>query len=361
MLDHAAISALRGWRRFPSLEYCVGLDVGGSGIRFRVANLAFPDESVDLPLVAAQSAREFDAAVSLFASSMRSAFPAARCGASSFALAGLRCGDTWTVLSWPDRGESRTIDLSRVALCPRRNLVLLNDLEASARGIMAARGAAGEYFEQLCGPRWPVVSATANTAVMAAGSGLGAAVFAAARGAGARVVVPTEMGWCLAAGVGPAHPESADSEALFEWTAARSYGGRLRPVYEDMTSGYGLVRNYSYLMQSDQAVDAERVVAQAKNGDRASREAVAMYYRWYTRCAQQLAIGFRCDSVLMALSHQVANRSLIQQIKPELARVMNDHARPEWTKEIRLFSQMKECNFNLLGAIAAALEAAKAA
>jgi hypothetical protein len=166
------------------------------------------------------------------------------------------------------------------------------------------------------------------------------------------------MGWCLAPGVGPAHPEFDAADGLFEWSA-RSYGGRLRAIYEDMTSGYGLVRNYSYLKKSDQGVEAQQIVTQAIGGDRESREAVALYYRWYTRCAQQLAIGFRCDSVLMALSHQVANRSLIQQIKGELATTLNDHPRPDWTKEIRLFTQVKECNFNLFGAIATAREVAK--
>jgi glucokinase len=193
---------------------------------------------------------------------------------------------------------------------------------------------------------------------MAVGSGLGAAVVVRERQTGKHVVIPTEMGWCLAPGVGPAHPEFKKTDGLFRW-GSRAYHGKFRPIYEDMASGRGLVMDYGYLKGMDQGVDAFEIVKKAQDGDGESEKAMSVYYRWYTRCAQQLAIGFRCDSVLMALCHQVANRWLMQKIKTDLEKEMNDGRRPAWTRDIRLYSQMKECNFNLLGAMYMALQLAK--
>jgi glucokinase len=264
-------------------------------------------------------------------------------------------------MNWPDCGESRTVDLARVTICPQTHIRLLNDLEASAYGIIYASriGVTGEYFEQICGPAdGPILSTTGNTAVMAVGSGLGAAVIVRERMTRKLIVVPTEMGWCLAPAVGRRHTNFEGADALFEW-GSHSYEGVLGPVYEDIVSGHGLVMNYSYLKNHPQEMDALAIVTKAQAGDLESLKAMSIYYRWYARCAQQLAIGFRCDSVLMALCHQVANRWLMQDLKVGLEKELNDTRRPDWTNDIRLFSQMKECNFNLLGASYIALQMAK--
>jgi hypothetical protein len=178
--------------------------------------------------------------------------------------------------------------------------------------------------------------------VLAIGSGLGAAVIV--RGIGKPIVVPTEMGWCLAAGVGPRHPRYGDVAALLEF-ASKAYKGLSGPIYEDMASGHGLILDHEFLTGKREA-DAKDIV----QGDASCLKAMTMDYLWFTKCAQQLAIGMGCDSILMALVHQVANRWLVQRIKGKLQRQLNDGTRPDWTRRMALFTQIRDCNFNLSGA-----------
>jgi hypothetical protein len=51
----------------------------------------------------------------------------------------------------------------------------------------------------------------------------------------------------------------------------------------------------------------------------------------------------------MSLSNQVANRWLIQEIKDQMAAELNDTVWKERTASMSIFSQMKDCNFNILG------------
>jgi glucokinase len=263
-------------------------------------------------------------------------------------MAGMRRGNTVEVANWPD--ISRTVDFDQIPpdACPAKCSILLNDLEACCHGIVSSheQGDLERYFEQLCGPSRRNVLSAGHTAVLAVGSGLGAAVIV--RGLGRPIVLPTEMGWCLAAGVGPKHPRHGEVTGLLEF-ASKAYKGLSSPIYEDMASGHGLILDYEFLTGRREA-DAKDIVRRTIQGDASCHKAMTMNYRWFTKCAQQLAIGMGCDSILMALADQVANRWFIQKIKGKLQQQLNDGTRPDWTRRMGLFGQIQDCNFNLSGA-----------
>jgi glucokinase len=256
-------------------------------------------------------------------------------------------------MNWPEPNDVRTVDFHKIpqACCPPGHAVLLNDLEACAYGIVShgESGEINEYFEQLCGPKDAPVLSTGNTAVMAMGSGLGAALVARDLTGQKPIVLATEMGWALAALVGPEHPDYPEARGLYT-LASKAYGGVSGPIYEDMASGHGLVLDYDFVIGKKGGLDAGQIADLAKKGDANARKAMAMHYVYFTKCAKMMAISMKCESIVMSLSNQVANRWLIQEIKNQMEKELNDTTWKERTAEMSIFSQVKDCNFNLIGA-----------
>jgi glucokinase len=254
-------------------------------------------------------------------------------------------------MNWPEPNEARTIDLQQVPreVCPEHHCVLLNDLEACAYGIVSAHetGEISDYFEQICGPEGSHVVSKTNTAVLAMGSGLGAALVTRDF-TGNPVVLATEFGWGLAALVGPDHPNYAEARGLYT-LGSKAYGGTSGPISEDMASGHGLVMDYEYLIGKKTDLDAGQIVDLAKNGDKLAKEAMVMHYVYFTKCAKVMALATKCSSIVMCLSNQVANRWLVQEAKGKIDEELNDSIWKEKTSAMSIFSQMKECNFNILG------------
>jgi glucokinase len=342
MIRRAVVDTISSWKGAFPLGYCLGVDVGGSGIRLRFSKFSDPFTTIDHPHIPAKSAPELIKVLSSIPSVL-----SVPCRGSAIAIAGLRQGDTVTVMNWPASGRVVRFGDIPPALRPPKSSLFLNDLEACAYGILSAHesGTGLDYFDQIGGPPTSkLISPNANTAVLAMGSGLGAAVIVRDFNRN-RVVVPTEMGWCLAGGIGPDHPDSRSESLLFTW-ASKAYGGKFGPIYEDMASGHGLVSVYNFLNNREVGRDAGEIAEKAKKGEKTALQAMKLHYEYFTKCARAVAVALKCDSVAMALANQVSNKWLVQQIKEDLDKVLNN----DLNVKVGLFSQIQDYNFNLAGA-----------
>jgi glucokinase len=347
MLDSSVIQCLSKWSHSSPAGFCLGVDVGGSGLRLRFSRASDPTDIVDHPHIPAQSAPELLKALSSVSSSLASAGINIPCKGASIAIAGLRAPDSVTVMNWPEAGRVVRFDEVSAALRP---FVFLNDLEACAYGILSSHelGTGHEYFEKISGsPDAKLIAEHGNTAIMAMGTGLGAAMIVRPPGQDPAVVA-TEMGWCLQPGPGLREKDAEFTKELFEWASKAAYDGRFGPVYEDLASGHGLVTIYDFLNKKEMGMQAAEIAAEAKKGEAKALRAMGLHYEYFTRCAKAMAVGLNCDSVVMALTNQVSNRWLVQKVRPSLANIFATGTKPK--PDVGVFGQMKDYNFNLAGA-----------
>ena len=96
-------------------------------------------------------------------------------------------------------------------------------------------------------------------------------------------------------------------------------------------------------------IEGGEIAQDARRGDRIARQALMIHYKMFLRAAKAVATTLSCDSVLMALDNQVKNiwfvRSAVEELKDEFYTFI----RPDWMKNIRVYTQTKVLNFNLLG------------
>ena len=361
MIQSAVLRAMKGWSSRGAPKYCLGVDVGGSGLRIQLSNRNDPAQKLDHPHIRARSATDFYKVFSTLDSEIQKQFPGAKCVGSAFALAGMRKGDTVEVMNWPAGDRMVHMDKIPAAVNQPGTSVLLNDLESCAYGIVSCKdnGTENEYFEQICGPKGASVVSNGNTAIMAMGSGLGGAFVVRERETRVPLVISAEPGWLLSAHLGPCHEQYAENSGILRLGSMEDTKGRWAPKYEDMASGHGLVMDYEFLLGKKVNLTGVDIAEKAKAGDATARRAMVMHYIYFTKCAKNWAMPMKCDSIVMALSNQVTNRWLVQQIKEEMEKELHDSTRPEWTKDIAIFAQMKECNFNIVGTTYMAQRVAK--
>lgn len=344
---------MKSWFSGKKGMFCVGADVGGSGIRYQISNFDSHKQTIDIPHQKAKSAQDiYDTASNLY-SAIQKECPGAVCRGSSFAIAGLRVGVTVNLLNWPGPDSKRTIDMNKMpqSMYPKHHSFLLNDLEAGAYGLISAKeaGDIDEYFERLFGPKnTPIISERGNTGLFAMGSGLGAALLT--HDAKLQpLVLATEAGYFVANNVQHNHPNYEKERKYFNFIIDKLYGGvKINPGFEDIASGKAINYYYTFLGGNSETPVPE-IVELAKKGDEKALESMKMHYVYFVRCIKQMSVTMKCDSSLMALSNQVANRWLVHQMIPQLEEEFNEYVRPEWTRKIAVWAQKKDRNFNIDG------------
>lgn len=167
-----------------TLKICAGVDIGGSGLRVCLSNIKDKNQYLDVPHVRAQSTVELVESLTNLQNGLNELFPNYECCGAALAVAGPIKKGTVVLTNWPGEATNRILSLDNLPqkLFPKERTVLLNDLEAGAYGVIAADELhiLDEYFEQLWTnvvQKGPIVSNT-RTAVMALGSGVGAAIIA---------------------------------------------------------------------------------------------------------------------------------------------------------------------------------------
>ena len=183
---------------------------------------------------------------------------------------------------------------------------------------------------------------------MGLGSVLWAAVINFDRITKKPLVISSEMGYMLVSLFPKKNDMFDQDKKIIDFASNHYYNGMESPGYEDIASGRGLTVTYQYI-SGRKDIKAEEISELAKQGDKDAFEAMKLNYIYYTRCAKQLSMGMRCDSILMSLSNQVKNRWLIEMIVSNMEKEFNNYTRPNWIENVSVFSQIEDYNFYLAG------------
>ena len=362
MFPAGILEPVKGWKKETTLKICLGIDIGGSGLRIRVSNRADPTQFVDLPHVPAHSTadtlkilNELDAAITAQAGDFS-------CSGAAFAIAGPIKDGVCILTNWAGDVELRTITLDCLPqkLCPRGKTVFLNDLEAGAYGVIAAddQGILEKNFTQLFADKAPKgrMIAKGRTAVMAMGSGLGAAMILKTPFLANPLVVPTEWGHMQIPLVCKEDSNCEFERELIQHISNHYHKGSQCPEFEDISSGRGLRLVYQFFKQKYDgekleydAIDAGDVAGKAKAGEKAARDALLWHYLIFLRSAKNMAISLTCESILLALDNQVKNAWFVAEVEKRLEEEFYHFIRPDWMTGIRVYAQKEILNFNILG------------
>jgi glucokinase len=366
-LPDRMLSVLKPIAKWPStgrIPLCFGGDVGGSGIRIRLSSTIDRSLYLDLPHIKVRSAPGLAKVISEVGLSVHSVHPSAEFRGAALALAGpIRADQSVTLTNWPGSLPDRTIRLADLPslVFPRAHSAFLNDLEAGTYGILSAhkQGILPSYFEQLWpdkAPRGPLVSET-RTAVFAMGSGLGVGLLVQTGAAADPVVLPTELGHLGIPLIGAGHPNFASERALLEHASRHWSDGRYAPEFEDLASGRGLCLCYQFVIEQKvgrklefDKLDGAVIAETARAGDELAKEAVALQHFYLIRAAKIAATAFTCDSILFALDNAVLNNYILHVCKERFKAEFYEFVRPDWLTPVRVYSQTKILNFNIIGA-----------
>jgi glucokinase len=362
MIVAAQLEPMKTWTKQDVLKICLGVDIGGSGLRIRVSNVLSDTEHVDLEHVRAKSTAEVIAILNELAAHIDSVCGDFLCLGAALAVAGPITDNRVILTNWPGDAYERTIVVSELPqrLCPSATTVLLNDLEAGAYGVLAAseQNILDTVFEQQfsnVAPRGRIVS-DRRTAVLAMGSGFGVALIIKSGLLDVPLVLGTELGHVQIPLNCDSHPDYELEHDLIQHVSNHYYGGSQSPEYEDIASGRGLQLAYQYFALQEKketvpldSIDPGVVAANAARGDRISRLALTWHYKLFMRSAKSIATSLCCDSVVLALDNQVKNAWFIREISDILKDEFYDFIRPSWMESLRVYAQVQLLNFNILG------------
>lgn len=363
MLSLSQLKPIQRWRMDKVIPVCVGADVGGSGIRIRFSSKKDNNKFIDLDHIKATSTKQLLGVLDNVSTQIKKYDPRIRVVSAALAVAGPNTQDSVTMTNWPGSAEERTFKASQLpnSLFPHGNTIFLNDLEAGSYGILASsiKGDVNKYFEQMWpdqSPKGKIVS-DSRTAVLAMGSGLGVGMIIKTALAPKPLVIATELGHLQIPQYGIGHPISEKDWPLLQFVTDYYYGGKIAPEFEDIGCGRGLRLAYLYLMKQKtgkdldfEKLDGGEIAQMAENGDPIAREAVTIQLQMLVRLAKGVGTALNCDSLILALDNQVSNNYLMHLQSDLLRLEFQTYIRPNWMKVIRLYTQTKKLNFNVLGA-----------
>jgi glucokinase len=362
MFSRELIAPIKSWEVDGVARICTAIDIGGSGLRIQLSNARKPDQIVELGHVRAQSTNEAFEILTNLENAIEEVSAGYQCQGASLAVAGPISKGRVVLTNWPGDVCERTIIVDELPgrILPHHHTVLLNDLEAGAYGVIAADhlGILEDHFEQL----WPEVAPKGSivsdrrTAVLAMGSGLGAALIVKTAFLGRPLVLPTEFGHVQIPLACDQDPNYAQERDLVQFVSDHYYQGKEAPEYEDIGSGRGLCLAYQYFYWKAngekvplESIDAGNVAAKASDGDAVALSALTWHYKVFLRAAKAIATSLVCDSVVLALDNQVKNSWFVTAISDRLREEFYNFIRPDWMTGIRVYSQIRVCNFNILG------------
>jgi glucokinase len=363
------LQQLKDWKKNDDdiLRICLGVDIGGSGLRIRLSNALDSNNDdyryVDLDHMRAKSTNDVHQILTSVATELEGVVSNFVCVGAALAVAGPISDGRVVLTNWPGDPSDRTIVVEELPqiLCPKECTVLLNDLEAGAYGVVAAslRGSVDNVFEQMwteVGPSGPIVS-DHRTAVCAMGSGLGVALIVKSGMLAVPLVLPTECGHIQIPPNCDQHHDSQLEDDLLQHISNHYYNGTQHPEYKDIASGRGLPLVYQFFVEREtgeyvpiESLDAGIIASNAKKGsDNVARLALLWHYKMFVRGAKAIATAMCCDSVVLALDSQVKNSSFVQEISDELKDEFYHFIRPDWMNGIRVYAQRQMLNFNVIG------------
>lgn len=189
-------------------------------------------------------------------------------------------GDTRVMTNW---SEDRALSVPRLKELGYDDVVLLNDLEASAHGLIAFLESEppDRLLRSFTGTPVPTEG---NRALVIPGSGLGSAgIIDLGHGAQDRWrVVASEAGHVLASGTGKGVLTSVQ----------RRKGSQ--PTWEEVISGPGLESLWVAMERDheDDPLSAPEIAYRATHGDERCQQALHYYYHFAARFSQLLALAY---------------------------------------------------------------------
>jgi glucokinase len=187
------------------------------------------------------------------------------------------------------------------------------------------------------------------------GSGYGVALILKTSLLEQPLVIPTELGHVQFPGQMENDENYADEHGLTQFVSDALYGGVHAPEYEDIASGRGIVLGYKNCIKKrtgkipTEEIDAGKIAQLARSGHDAAKKAIKLAHLYFTRSAKAIATSLSCDSVVLALDNQVKDWDLIRTELHELQKEFYSWIRPTWLSGIRVYTQVKTLNFNILG------------
>lgn len=350
------------WKSSGKIKICVSIDLGGSGLRGRISNANNDKQFIDIPHITAKSTKDLiDSLTNIQNSMCKTIKTFESCGAA-IAVAGPISKGKAVLTNWTGSLNSRTLSKDHLPLIlfPTNKTVFMNDLEAGAYGIISAdeKKILKKNFVQLWpneSPKGPIISNT-RTAVMAMGSGLGVALIVRNQLLKKPFVFPCELGHVQIPTVCLKDPKSKEEYELLQHVSDFYYNGKQMPEFEDITSGRGLRLCYQFFLKKNDnihkdfnVIDAGKIAKMAHDGDKTAKDALFWCYKMYMRLAKQIATSLQCDSILMALDNQVKDYKFVDSISDSLKEEFYNFIRPDWLSNVRVYSQTKKLNFNILG------------
>lgn len=259
-------------------ETLVAVDVGASRTRVCVGSdpLDFPGR--DEPLI--RNIRSV-ADLKAFLAEVREGLPAGRRVRLAAGIAAPNVSDDVRLMTnWVGDREVRLSELAAIGF---DDVVVLNDLEASAYGLVAFL-ASDPPDDELVSFNGGTVPDSGNRALVIPGSGLGSAgVIDLGEGVSPRWhVVSSEAGHVPAAGTGKG-----------VLTAVQNRKG-VPPSWEDVVSGPGLESLWVAMEPShrDDPLSAPEIAYRASNGDERCQQALHYYYYFAARFSQLLTLSY---------------------------------------------------------------------
>ena len=333
-------------------SFCLGVDIGASTFRARFTNPNNKYQFFDFPSITISGSGDVYGALDELEKTTKSLYPDFKCVGAAYAMPGLKIGNTFQLANWALPLENRTIDTDRFSeyIFPRDHHMILNDIEACCYGLVFDQqsGNLDGVFERLWGPEGPVVSEKGRTIVYAMGTGLGCSLIINDMN-NKKLVISTEFGFYQFHTNLQSHPDYEEEAKFLQAMSDYYYEGKLMPCYEDFCSGRALGVVYKYYANLDHVPSGYEVIKAAKAGDKNALRTLTDNYRLLMRLARNMSIGLVADNVVFALSNQVKDKWLIDQIKDVLEKEFRDHTRPDWLNDKRAFSQIKDINFNMAG------------
>eukprot|EP01096_Ripella_sp_DP13-Kostka_P007179 TRINITY_DN2609_c0_g2_i2.p1 TRINITY_DN2609_c0_g2~~TRINITY_DN2609_c0_g2_i2.p1 ORF type:complete len:391 (-),score=152.65 TRINITY_DN2609_c0_g2_i2:49-1221(-) len=251
-------------------------------------------------------------------------------------------------------------------LFPQNATLIINDLESCCYGISALNkfGTLSSFFKKLL----PTASASSEPfqiggrhyLVIAIGTGLGVGLLMSLdKNDGENLtVLPLEGGHILLSPSAPSDQNHAEEEELLAFASNLLYKSQYTIEYEDLVSGRGLELLHQFVCRKDEeapqrCIDAAQIVRKATSEPPCDKavKALELHYKYLARATQNLAVVLQAKGVFWAGDNQVRNGAFVDKIAADLEKELLSHPKFSWINEMPVFSQIKNFNINIAGAL----------
>lgn len=286
-------------------QLLLGVDVGGTNTRVRSMKLEGSPQSEDITTNWTRKVNSKPDLESFLRNVLAEISVTGHVASCAMGFAGpVLQGAHVTMTNWSGDRTITLIDLYSWGL-PERNCVIMNDMEATALGIMQLSPTESKHLVALYRPNISkqCYSERSNKIVLAPGTGLGTVTIVSANNASRQPYiecVPSEIQHFDAAPVNQRH------EDVIKWIQKQKLENEW-PRWEDFISGYGLVNTYRGLRELDGLSTSHDLVGEfgphenhaAEIAKRANAndpnnphciEALDIFYRCVGRVAQLMAL-----------------------------------------------------------------------